>query len=107
MSGYLYDGALSPDTMRSIRDMMQSYPNPVEMSGVPVLDFLPVHHWVEEEVGGVEQHRSSRKYGIVWKNFSDQSRGMFLFLSTEAEKKMVLERCAQQVVNPEPFKSVI
>ena len=107
---YLYDGALSPRTMDSIRDMMRSYPNPVELTTLPphsVFELLPEHNSTGEDCMGQEYDKKTRMYGIVRKNIRDQAAGVFVFLYSVEEKKTFLGACPELVVNADPFRSIV
>lgn len=107
---YIYEGALSPHTMDSVRNMMRSYPNPVEFASIPareVLDRLPEHKSMGEDCMGRDYAKTSRMFGIVHKNFSDPAAGVFVFFLTETERKIALAACPELVVNADPFRSVI
>jgi hypothetical protein len=104
---YIYDGALSPSVVDSIRDMMKRYPHPLEMKSVPGLEFLPEVQGIGEGCMGEPYVKTYRAYGITWKTFPDPSGGAFLFLATAAERQMVLDRHRDLVVNEQPFKTRI
>jgi hypothetical protein len=105
---YIYDGALAPDTLRSIADMMKDYPHPIEMKEWPVLDFLPTHEYAERSSwGGPSSLRKSKLYGVVLKYFNERSGHVFLFCCTAEEKQMVIDNLPDLVFNVAPFKSTI
>lgn len=106
---YVYDGALSPTTVRSIRDMMDRYPYPIELRAFPGarMPKLPEHPIVRDDCMGASYASTSQFWGLVHKDFAHQETGCFLFLYSPAEKKTVLDAVPDLVVNAEPFKTTI
>jgi hypothetical protein len=106
---YLYDGALSPQTADYIHDMMKRYPYPLELSAFPGkrMPKMPEYPLIREGCMGEPYASTSAMWGLVHKDFSNQSAGCFLFLYSPAEKKMVEEAVPDLIVNADPFKTVI
>lgn len=106
---YIYDGALGSDTVHSIHDMMKRYPYPLELCCFPGarMPKLPRHPVERENCMGGTYASTTQMWGLVHKDFRNQSAGCFLFLCSPEEKKSVMEAVPDLIVNAEPFKTVI
>jgi hypothetical protein len=73
----------------------------------PRMPKLPEHPVVREGCMGETYASTSQFWGLVHKDFANQSAGCFLFLCSPEEKKTVLDAILDLVVNTEPFRTTI
>lgn len=109
-----YNGALTEDTMRNIRDMFQKYPHVLEISKLPD----NFHVWCQanmktHDVGGEGCMANpiiskTHLWALVGKNripFDNSENGLFIFFSSRIERDLFLNDFEHYVIKAEPFTS--
>lgn len=110
--GYVYSGAIPELAMNWIRSAINDgYVFLVETKpDVHIEDpdkLLKTRTWIHESQDGATWPRSGARYWVCSKNPYDNNSNRFFGFMDEEDRQTFIRACADKIVNPEPFKTVM